>query len=309
MGLGVLCPGQGSQHPKMMDILSGNDRAGRVLAEAGQALGQDVREWIRPTRDIYQNQIAQPLLCATEFATWAALAHLLPPPVAFAGYSVGELAAYGCAGALPATALARLARDRAVLMDETSHQRGSLTATRGLPRPRVEALCRQTGAEIAIVNGYDRFVVGAVADDMAVFSDAAEQLGASVTPLRVEVAAHTSQLKSAGAAFRTLLDQPAFSDPLVPVISGIHGMPIRDRKAAITALSDQIFTTIDWAACLRTLEEMGCTVFLELGPGTTLTCMVRESIPGIPARSVEDFRALPAVADWVCNSLKRTDWH
>lgn len=306
MGLGVLCPGQGSQHPKMMDILSGDDRAERVLVEAGHALGQDLHEWLKPAGNIYRNQIAQPLLCAAELATWAALERLLPPPLAFAGYSVGELAAYGCAGSLSPPALTRLARDRAQLMDETGCQPGSLTAIRGLPRPRVEDLCRQSGAEIAIVNGYDRFVVGSVTDDMAVFCDAARRLGASVTPLHVEVAAHTGLLKKAGMAFRKLLDQSDFGDPRVPVISGIRGMPVRDREAAITTLSNQIFTTIDWSACLRTLEELGCTVFLELGPGAALSRMVRESKPRFPARSVEDFRALGAVADWVRRSLART---
>lgn len=307
MGLGVLCPGQGSQHPEMMDILSGNELAGRVLAETRQGLGQDVREWLKPTCDMYRNRIAQPLLCATELATWAALEDLLPPPIAFAGYSVGELAAYGCAGSLSATILVRLARDRATLMDESSRQRGSMAAIRGLPRSRVETLCRQTGAEIAIVNSFDRFIVGGRVDDVAVFSDSARHLGASVTPLRVQVAAHTSRLKDAGTAFRALLEQAGLGDPQVPVLSGIDGMPVRDRKAAIATLSDQISTTIDWAACLRSLEELGCTVLLELGPGRALSGMVREFRPDAIIRSVEDFRGLDAVAEWVCNSLGRAD--
>ncbi len=305
MGLGVLCPGQGSQNPAMMDILAGHGPAERVLAEAGSVLGRDLRELAKSAAEIYRNQFAQPLLCATEMATWAAMEARLPVPLAFAGYSVGELAAYGCAGSLSASALVGLARERALLMDRASERPGAMLAVRGLPRPQVEELCRHSGAEIAIINGYDRFVIGATADGIAEFRAASEQRGALVSPLPVEVAAHTSQMAAAGAAFRALLNQSDMGDPVVPVMSGIHGLPVHRRDEAIRTLADQVSTTIDWSACLQTLTELGCTVLLELGPGNALSRMVRESRPELAARSVADFRALVGAADWVRKSLRR----
>jgi [acyl-carrier-protein] S-malonyltransferase len=48
---------------------------------------------------------------------------------------------------------------------------------------------------------------------------------------------------------------------------------------------------------------MGCTVFLELGPGAALARMVAETLPGAEARSVDGFRTVEGVARWVAARL------
>lgn len=299
MGLGVLCPGQGSQGPSVLDLLADDEAAQLVLAEASAAFGQDLRELAKASSEIHRNRLAQPLLCAAEVATWAALKRHLPTPRVFAGYSVGELAAYGCAGSLTVTQLVELARRRALLMDAASPIPGGLVAVRGLCRSQIEGLCRQFDGEIAIINGFDRFVVGAPAETVPGLQVAAGALGATVNSLPVEVAAHTSSLAAASEGFRAELAGSAMAAPAVPVLAGVHGMPVYTRDDAIEVLWRQISTTIDWSACLQTLSELGCTAVLELGPGRALSRMAREAFPDLPARSVADFRGLPGVADWV----------
>src|SRR5689334_350779 len=101
MSLGILCPGQGAQHPGMLDLLKGEPEAECVLALAGAVLDAPIADLLAGPEDVlFTNATAQPLICAVELATWAALSTQLPSPRVFAGYSVGELAAYGCAGAL-----------------------------------------------------------------------------------------------------------------------------------------------------------------------------------------------------------------
>ena len=101
MSLGILCPGQGAQGPAMLDLLKGEPEAERVLAHVSAGLDAPVADILSGPEDaLFSNAIAQPLICAVELATWAALSGRLPSPRVFAGYSVGELAAYGCAGAL-----------------------------------------------------------------------------------------------------------------------------------------------------------------------------------------------------------------
>jgi [acyl-carrier-protein] S-malonyltransferase len=305
MGLGILCPGQGSQHPAMLDMLAGSVAAQGILSEASEAFGQDLRALAKTSAEIYRNRIAQPLLCATEMATWAALKDTLPVPRVFAGYSLGELAAYGCAGALSPADLVDLASHRARLMDAATEKAGALFAVRGLPRRQVEALCQKFGAEIAIINGDDRFIIGAAADAAAAYRAAAIGCGAAVTRLPIEVAAHTRSLTAASQAFRARLNDSNLVAPAVPVLAGVNGMPIRNRQEAIEVLSRQISTTIDWSACLLALPEFGCTVLVELGPGSALSRMAREQFPDLPSRSVADFRSLEAVIDWVYKFLPR----
>jgi [acyl-carrier-protein] S-malonyltransferase len=223
----------------------------------------------------------------------------------FAGYSVGELAAYGCAGALGVEGTLRLAMARAACMDDASAvAAGGLVAVRGLPRARIEALCTELGAVIAIINGPEHFVLGAPVGVLERIEPAARARGAAlVRRLPVAVAAHTPWLKAAGAVFATALQQSALSDPPLPVLAGVSGEPVRHRAAAIATLSEQLSTPVDWAACMQAAWELGARVFLELGPGSALTRIARELLPQAAARALDDFHTLHGVCEWVGNAL------
>ncbi|EPX55588.1 Triphosphoribosyl-dephospho-CoA synthetase [Cystobacter fuscus DSM 2262] len=90
MSLGILCPGQGAQHPAMLEPLSTQPEARAVLDAASEVLGASPWTLMKgPAEALYVNALAQPLLCAVQLATWTALRSRLPTPRVFAGYSVG----------------------------------------------------------------------------------------------------------------------------------------------------------------------------------------------------------------------------
>jgi len=298
--LAILCPGQGAQHPGMLDLVAGNPAAEEVLTQGARASGTHVREWLAQPDRIHDNAIAQPLICLVELATWAALKDGLAEPTAFAGYSVGELASHACAEALPAGELARLALKRAVLMNAACVRQGGLIALRGLLRADVEALCAGTSAWIAIANGDDAFVVGGDAAILDSLAAQASARGGQVNCLKVGVASHTPWLTRAVEPFRQALEGSALHAPQVPVVAGVDASWVTSRAQAIATLAAQLATTIEWSRCLEALYERGCRVFLELGPGCQLTRMVRELLPDdVDARSVSDFRSLVGAAQWV----------
>lgn len=304
MSLGILCPGQGAQHPAMLDLVRGEPEAERVLALASAVLEAPVADLLSgPAEALFTNAMAQPLICAVELATWAALSSQLPSPRVFAGYSVGELAAYGCAGALDAQAVVALARDRARAMDAACPDPCRMSAVRDLTCGSVEALTRAHGVEIAIINAEDRIVVAGRAPAMASFEASAQGFGASVTPLPVNVASHTSLMWPAADAVHCWLEESALMAPLIPVLAGIDGTPVLSRTRAVETFARQTAQTIRWHACLEGLREAGCTVLLELGPGADLARMARDRWPGIPARSIAEFRSLEGAVAWTHRHL------
>jgi [acyl-carrier-protein] S-malonyltransferase len=114
------------------------------------------------------------------------------------------------------------------------------------------------------------------------------------------VAAHTSALAGAVAPFAVLLDASGLRHPAVPVLAGTSGAPLRLRAEGLEALSWQLARRIEWARALATAAELGCTVFLELGPGHALSRMVEELLPAAAAaRSLEDFRSVDGLVRWV----------
>lgn len=300
MSLAVLCSGQGGQHAAALEIVGGDSAAEDVLAQSAQELGESARDWLARPDTLFDNRVAQPLICLSQLAIWSALRHRLPAPAAFAGYSVGELASYACAGALGARELAKLARLRASVMDTASERPGGLVAVLGLDRGDVTALSRGRKAWMAIANGADAFVVGGEYADLAAFSADAVGRGAVVTRIAVGLAAHTPLLASAVAPFAQALDDSSLRAPSVPVVAGIDATWVTDRATAVAKLAAQISGTIEWAQCLDALWERGCRVFLELGPGSSLANMIRRRFgDDVEARSVEDFRSLHGVASWV----------
>lgn len=304
-GLAVLCPGQGGQHPAMLDLAAGSAEGARVLGECAAALGWDPVARARAGAGVFANAVAQPLVCAAELATWAALRAALPAPRLVLGYSLGELAAHACAGALGPAEAVLLAVRRAELMDAAAPRRGGLAGVRGLATPRLEAVAASAGAALAIVNGPDHGVVGGTAEALARVEAAATALGATVVPIPVCVPAHTPLLAPAVAPFAEALARSSLRDPEVPVLAGTTALPVRTRAEAIATLSAQVATRIEWARCLAAAAEHGCTVFLELGPGAALSRMAAELLPDVAVRSVADFRTVEGVARWVERALTR----
>lgn len=286
----------------MFELLRREPAAAPVFAQAQSLLGLDVRTELSslPTTRLFENAFAQSLLCTAALAAWQCLRVHVPPPILFAGYSVGELAAYGCVDALSLDDLLRLARQRATLMDAAGGQGTGLLAVRGLNHSHIDALCRQHRVDIAIINGPSHFVVGGpLAALAAVEQTAAAQGARQVQRLPVAIAAHTASLRAAAGAFAEALNASALSAPAVPVLAGVDATAVRTRTAAITALSEQLHRPLRWQECMHSAVEMGARVFLELGPGKTLTHMLLETYPHVAARSVAEFRSLEGVIQWL----------
>jgi [acyl-carrier-protein] S-malonyltransferase len=299
MTLAILCPGQGLQHAAMLDLAARDADARAVLDEATAELDVDLRALLREPGRLFDNRIAQPMICAAQLGAWHALRKALPVPRLFAGYSVGELASHACAGAFDARALCRVADVRARAMDDAGVQQpGTMVAIEGLPRDAIERLCDGRQAWLAIVIDDTRCVVGGARRDADAVAGAAVSRGAQVHRLAVAVASHTPLMAPAVAPLRAALEAVRFTAVTVPVLAGVDASTVLDRASAIRALCAQMTMTLQWERCLRAAYERGCRVFLELGPGSALSRMVREHFADAEARSIDDFRSLEGAIRW-----------
>ncbi|WP_266034584.1 ACP S-malonyltransferase [Brucella intermedia] len=298
MTLALLCPGQSAQTAQAFLAIAQEPET-RQIAEAFQRVtGLTPHMLQQATPEALQaNSIAQPLVCATTLATFFLLRSALPSPCVVAGYSIGELAAYGVAGWIEPFEVIRLARLRAQCMDEANRQ-GAICAVRGLPRSVIASILAPN-SYIAIVNGADRYVLAGSPEGMAQTAEAAGTLGANVTFLPVRIASHTPLMRDAVAPFKKALESVTFQSAQTPVLAGIDGASVLSRAEAIHALSEQLATTIDWAACMIATRERGARLALELPPGGDIARLMRESEPTLRTRAVVEFRSLKSVADWI----------
>lgn len=300
----ILCSGQGEQHRAMFDVVASCPEAEPIFSVATGILGQEPRRFVEvasPTA-LFSDLSGQILCCTQALAAWAALGPARPARAVIAGYSVGELAAWGCAGALDPASILQLAGRRAALMDAAAPDRTGLAAIVGLRRVVLEPILSRNAVSIAIVDDVDHFVVGGSRAALeAVCQEAAEHGARRTVILRVAVPSHTQLLSEATRRFSIDLCEASVGVPRpgYRLLSGIDGATIGDVKTGIERLAQQISTPIDWAGCLESCRAAGAVAALELGPGTTLSRLASGLFPGDRSRAVEDFRTVSGLRTWV----------
>jgi [acyl-carrier-protein] S-malonyltransferase len=308
-GIAILCSGQGYQGADMFDLLADAPEAGPVFEGARPVLGgADPREIVRrATKDaLHADKVGQILCCTRAIAAWAVVSVKVPRPLVVAGYSVGELAAWGVAGLLDYEGVLDLAVQRAAAMDEATTQPSGLVAIRGLKRAKLDPICRAHGAYVAIINGEDQMLVGGTRKALdAVILDAQAAGAEHTTLLPVAVAAHTPLLAAASDRFRRALTKahmPAEVPADVRLLSGIDGAAVFDVRAGAGKLARQIRQTVDWAACMQACRAAGVAKVVELGPGNALARLMHEFMPDGDVHSLSEFRSLAGFEHWVQTS-------
>jgi [acyl-carrier-protein] S-malonyltransferase len=308
-GIALLCSGQGYQGPDMFDLLADAPEADAVFKRGRLVLGgEDPRELVRRATDatLHTDKVGQVLCCTQAIAAWAVLSAKVRPPFVVAGYSVGELAAWGVAGLLDDDEVLDLAAQRAAAMDEATTQPSGLAAIRGLKRATLDPICRTHGAYVAIVNGEDQMLVGGTTRALDALIQDAQAAGAQrTTILPVAVASHTPLLAGASDRFRQALSRahlPAAVPVGVRLLSGIDGAAVFDVRAGADKLARQIQQTVDWAACMQACLAAGVTKVVEFGPGGALARLMRELMPDGDVHSLSEFHSLPGFERWLQRS-------
>jgi [acyl-carrier-protein] S-malonyltransferase len=306
MTLAILCSGQGPQHAGMFALTGDLPEAAGLFAHAAMLLdGRDPRDVVRRDTDtaLHRDRTGQILCALQSLSGAAALRHEVPDRVIVAGYSVGEVAAWGVAGVLSATDTLDLVARRADAMDAATCPGDGLLFVRGLARDVINQLCERHDVAVAIVNPGGAFVIGGSGRGLNALAHDAEALKATrIVHLPVEVASHTKRLARASAEFRARVRHLAVRrSPLAGarLLSGIDGAPVIEADTGLDKLAAQISRTVRWADCLQGCVEGGATAFLELGPGSALSEMARGVYRNVTARSLEDFRTVQGARAWL----------
>lgn len=305
--LAILCSGQGAQTPELFSSFPFTEKGLALkqrIIDAG-CLQPEVAAWLADLSHnpeaVYLNHFSQPLICLYQAMVWTELASLLPSPAMIAGYSLGELSAYGCAGALAPADVIRLAATRAQLMDSAAGG-GKLIAVTGLAISKATEVAHQNGGYLAIAISEDHGVIGCLPAVVDALAGKLRDAGArEAVILSVTVASHTPLLDSAVEPFRELLKAVAWTTPQTEVLSGGGATKVFRQDQMLQSLPEQIHHTVRWDLVQQRIVESGCQVVLELGPGKQLANMITPR--GVRARSVVEFHSVDGIAAWVEKSL------
>jgi [acyl-carrier-protein] S-malonyltransferase len=305
--LALIFPGQGSQRPGMGAPWQGHP-SWTVVDELSQATGRDIShllveadaEVLRATRNAQLATFAVSLV-ALDAARRGPLAALAPGSLAAAGHSLGEYSALVAAGALEASAGARLVQARGEAMQAAADANpGTMIAVLGLGGPEVEEACRETDeAWVANDNTPAQVVVAGTHRGTDEAGAAAVRRGAKrVIGLQVGGAFHSPLMRPAQAPLDAALTGTVLSPSLYPVVANVDARPHTGGFGAL--LSAQLCSQVRWRESLGALAALGASLLVELGPGTELSGMVRRTVPDVARANVagpDDLDTLAAAID------------
>jgi len=301
--LALLCSGQGHQSREMFRLLAAEPDAQLIFEAAAAVLGAHPTDFCRtaPEAALHANREGQ-ILCVIRAL---AIARVLfpagaPSETMVAGYSVGEMAAWGVAGIWSPMDTLRLVDQRAREMDAAGGPDDGLGYVRGLPMAAVQELADRFGCAIAIVNPDLLFILGGARQSIdALCAAALEEGAARAAPMPVHVASHTPRLAGAVAPFDKALASVAMSRPALRLMTATTATLVVDPQRARGGLARQLAERIDWAGVIEAMAERGVTTILELGPGRALAEMAALALPGRRVRAVDEFHSLTGIKAWL----------
>jgi [acyl-carrier-protein] S-malonyltransferase len=301
MSYALLFSGQSSQHADMMPWLETEPACRPLLNQMADRIGADWRQQLQAPSRRANNAFAQVLVTGTAVAAWSALqSHLSEPPSVVAGYSVGELPAFGCAGVLAPAQLLELAAVRAQLMNQAvAHLRTGMLAVTGIPESTVLSACSSLGLECAIQVGPQHNIFAGTDASLQQALPLLAALGANGHRLEVEVASHSSWMRAAANDYAKALSSLTFASPQCPVALNALGQISRRPDQLREALSRQLASTVQWSSVMDAIAERQVDCVLEIGGGSALSRMWNDRHSHMAARSLDDFRHPQSAAAWM----------
>ena len=304
--IGFMFPGQGAQRVGMgKDLYQGWAVARETFDSASEVLGYDVaRLCLEGPEDLLkQTEYTQPALLTVAVAAYRVIASEGVKPDMAAGLSLGEYSALVAAGALEFSQAVSLVQRRGRYMQEAVPRGvGGMAAIIGLDNEQVEELCRQFEeaglVQAANYNCPQQLVISGELPAVRSCAEAARMRGARrAVVLEVSAPFHCDMMKPAASRLLGDLEDADIAAPSFRVFSNVEGRLLDEPQTIRQALYEQVFSPVQWEACIKGMHSAGCRRFVEVGGGKVLSGFVRRIVSDVEIMQVEDTMSLNNLLD------------
>lgn len=292
MSIGFLFPGQGAQRPGMFDVLPDHPAVKKTFEEANDELNQDVTRLA-----ILDNFKSGFTVQMSLFVVGVASARFLREegiePFAVAGLSVGAFAAAVTSGTLDFAAGIHLVKLRAELMDRCFPSGYGLSVIAGVSEQEVlrivaEAFTNDQPVYIGIYNAPEQFVIAGSYQATDRVLAMANRLGArKAEHLNVPVPSHCPLMSPVAEALQERLAGVQLKTPSMLYVGNVRARTLKTANDIAEDLWKNVAHSVRWYDSVRLLVERGCTLFIEMSPGSVLTNLAIEAFPSIAAVAME----------------------
>jgi len=278
-------PGQGSQYVGMgRSVYNDFPEAKEILDSLVKKLDFELLEIIfNDEFDLLnKTQYTQPALVAIQIMLFKVLLANGIIPDATLGLSLGEYSALVLAESISELDAINIVAKRGKIMAEALPIGiSSMSAVLAINHEELEKICADVSyelgeiVEIANYNSPGQLVIGGHINAVQMASKKAIKKGAKkAIKLNVSGAFHTSLLKNASLELENVLVNYNIVNPIIPVVHNATAdytdQPIKDL------LTKQISSAVKFQQSIQRLIDDGFDIFIEVGPGKTLSGLVKK---------------------------------
>jgi [acyl-carrier-protein] S-malonyltransferase len=289
-------PGQGSQAVGMgADLWDAFPVARELAAEADEALGFPLSRLIRegPEEELRRTANTQPAILLVSVAVYRALGLV---PAVVAGHSLGEYSALVAAGALAFRDAVVLVHRRGRYMQEAQPEgRGVMLALIGVEADAIERVIAADGGDVDIANDNAPGQIVIAGEREATRRVATQCAARQAIELPVSAPFHCRLMRPAEERLRADLARVPWSDPRIPLYNNVDASKVTTAAAARDGLERQVTGRVRWTEIIRRMiADEGVRTFVEIGPGTVLSGLIRRIERGVERLAVGDRASLEA---------------
>jgi [acyl-carrier-protein] S-malonyltransferase len=274
----------------------------QVYDEASTVLGYDVAAlcFEGPAEKLNLTEHTQPALLVSSIAALRALQPAGIKPVAVAGHSLGEFSALVAAGGISYRDAVGIVQKRGQYMSEAVPAgTGLVAALLGLAADVVREVCREAASagvvQAANFNSPGQVVIAGEKAAVERAIDIAKTKGCKkAVPLPVSVPVHTPLMQQAADRLAKDLAAVTWSDLRMPLINNAEAKQIVKAADIQASLVRQLPSSVLWEDSVKTMAAMGVKIFIEVGPGTVLTGLIKRIVPEAATMNVNDPKSLDA---------------
>jgi [acyl-carrier-protein] S-malonyltransferase len=298
--IGLLFSGQGAQQVGMgKDLSQHYASAANLFSEADRRLQRSISQiaFAGPIEELTKTANCQVALYVHGLALLEILREELGTFTfqAAAGLSLGEFTAHAAAGTFDFGTGLELVDARSRLMEEAClSTTGTMAAFVGGEETAVRDVALEADVDVANLNSPGQIVLSGATDNIQRAISIAKEKGIRrAVPLNVAGAFHSRLMASARTQLIPSLENAPIKSPGAVVIANVTAAPVKEPKEIRQTLADQVTGSVRWVETINyLLDNVGCNLLIELGPGLVLAGLVGRIRKGTEVISVENLNSL-----------------
>lgn len=295
----LLFAGQGAQSVGMgRDLVEQFAPAKEIFQRADALLGRSLSEicFDGPEAELTKTSNCQPGIFVHSLAALSVLRHHRPELkiATCAGLSLGEFTAHTAAGTFSFEEGLKLVESRGIFMQKACEAtQGAMASLIGTDEDTAVQIAQEADVDVANFNSPGQIVLSGDAVKIAKAVEIAKAQGVKkVIPLSVAGAYHSRLMKSAQEKLGSMLSGMTIKKPFHPVVANVTAQFADEAGDIRDTLTRQVCGSVRWDQSMQFLISKGYTDFIELGPGSVLSGLMRRINKEVVVHTVSDVASL-----------------